>query len=114
MNADLRTCTAIALFAMCECASTEPAEPVSAHRDDTSAVQLAEPDGGAGLHETAMADASGARSATDLARLAGNAATASAEDAAPAAGERRAASGRRLTLQQKRIFVLGLAAQEKK
>lgn len=93
MNADLRTHTAIALLAMCGCASAEPAEPVSSHRDDTSAVPLAEPDGGAGLDEAAIAHTSGARSA---------------------AGERPAASGRRLTLRQKRIFVLGLAAQEKK
>jgi len=102
MNADLRTCTAIALLAMCGSALAEPVEPVSAHRGDTSVVQLAEPDSGAGLHEAAMADASGVRSA------------ASAENAAPAAGERRAASGRRLTLRQKRLFVLGLAAQENK
>jgi hypothetical protein len=109
MNADLRTYTAIALLAMCGCAS---AEPVSAYRYDTSAVQLAESDTGAGLHEAAMADTSGVRSAT--ASHAGNVATASAEDAAPAAGERRAPSGQRPTLRQKRIFVLGLAAQENK
>ena len=102
MNADLRTYTAIALLMMCGCALAEPVEPVSADRNGKSAVPLAKP------------DASGSRSATDLAKRAGYAATASAEDAAPAAGERRAESGRRLTLREKRIFVLGLAAQEKK
>lgn len=114
MNADLRTCTAIALLVMCASASTEPAQPASTHRDGTSAAQLAELAEGTGLHEAAVADASGAGSETNLARLAGNAATASAEDSAPAAGERRAVSGRRLTLRQKRIFVLGLTAQENK
>jgi len=114
MNADLRFCTAIALLAMCGCASTGAAEPVRSHRDATNALPLAEPDGGGGLHGAAMADASGARSATDVARPAGNAVTESAEDITPVAGERRAASGRHLSLRQKRIFVLGLAAQGNK
>ena len=111
MNVDLRIFTAISLLVMFGCAS---AESVNTHRDSTRVLPVAEPDGGAELREAAKGDASGAQSPVKLARVARKTSTASAEHVAPGAGERRATSGRRLTLRQKRLFVLGLTTQENK
>jgi hypothetical protein len=113
INTSLRIGSAVALLAMCGCASIESAEPVSTHRGETSAVQRAGPVGDAGSQEGSMAYASGVRSGTELAELTERTAAAPTEDAADAAGESRTVSDRRLTLRQKRIFVLGLAAREK-
>jgi hypothetical protein len=114
MDTNLRLGSAVVLLAMCGCASIEPAQPVSAHRDDTGAVQLSEPAGGSRLVEAPIADPSGIRFGTELAEFTESTAAALAGSAADAAGESRTVSGRRLTPRQKRIFVLGLAAQEKK
>ena len=114
MNTSLRIAGAVALLAVCGCASIESAEPVSAHRSDSGPVELAEPAASAGLDEASTADASRAHSGTELAERTERTAAAPTEDAADAAGERRTVSGRRLTPRQKRIFVLGLAARENK
>ncbi|MHC5003507.1 MAG: hypothetical protein ACYTJ0_10320 [Planctomycetota bacterium] len=99
-----------ALLAACGCASIEPAEPASVHLDQTSIARLAEPAGGAGPGEAPSAATFAARAETTLPDPAERTAAAPVGEA----GGRRTASGRRLTTRQKRIFVLGLAAQESK
>jgi hypothetical protein len=113
----LRIGAPVAMLAICGCASTgfvEPVtEPVSAHRSDMGAIELPEPAGDAGLVPS-TADPTADRSRSVSTVLPERTVVAPVEDAAEAAGASRPASGRRLATREKRIFVLGLAAREKK
>lgn len=80
----------ITLLVLSASASSEPAEPVASHEGESSPSALADLDDGAQSHNTVE------------------------EDATPQTVERKATPKAQLTLQQKRIFVLGLAAQENK
>ena len=114
MDPIARLSGAVALLALSGCVSIEPPEPAIAHRSDPGVIEVPGPAGGTDSDEASMAVASDVRSAVEPVEPGRRAAAASAEGAADAAGERRAVRDRRLTLRQKRIFVLGLAAQEKK
>lgn len=88
-----RTSAAIVLLAMCVSAFSEAADPTGADQNESLTELAGQSLNGAGLRGVA---------------------TPQTADSQSVLGERRARSGRRLTLRQKRIFVLGLAAQEKK
>jgi hypothetical protein len=87
-----RNGVAIVLLAMGVSAFSEATDPTSADQNE-SPTELA----GESLNRV------------DLRKVA----TPQTADSQSVLGERRARSGRRLTLRQKRIFVLGLAAKEK-
>ena len=114
LNANLKICTAIALLATCGCLGAEPADQVWASRNEAGTRQPAEPQRGGGIDDAPVADAGVAGDAKGRARVAEVKATDSTRDATPRAGKGHEESDRRLTQRQKRIFVLGLAAKEKK
>jgi hypothetical protein len=96
MNARVRIFASFVVLALAASAMGEPADSVRTHPDDGEPATTFAP-------ETTPVEG----------RSAEKVAAGSAENDPPAVDRRRDSPGRVLTLRQKRIFVLGLAEQEK-
>ena len=97
MGVSMKLRVVIALLAICASAFTVGADQPDDQRDDVGSVSGIEPETDARLRGISNTQAPDEYPETAL-----------------AASQRTPFSGRRLTLQQRRIFVLGLQAQEKK
>jgi hypothetical protein len=112
MDTRLRIICAIVLLTTCGCTSIESAEPVRAPRDDTT-VQPTEPAEGAGTDVVSVADDSVVGNEAEVVMPIEKPAAVQTEELVDTAcDQRRTVPSRRLTLRQKRIFVLGIGASE--